>query len=88
VPSMRPRTAVAVWLTGWLMAKGRSQPGIDRTGTKHDDAKVSGKMIGKTIAWAASAFGAASPTKAKPHERQYAKINIKRLAWMYSMNPP
>jgi hypothetical protein len=34
------------------------------------DANVNGKMSGKVIAWAVSEFGAAKPTKAKPHERQ------------------
>ncbi len=77
-PSISPRTASAVWLTGWLLAKGRSHPGMVATGTKIADAKVRGKMKGNVIAWAASEFGAARPTKAKPHDRQYAKTNIKQ----------
>ena len=46
------------------------RPGATRawslTGTKADEAKMSGKRIGNTMSWAVSAFGADSPTVAKP----------------------
>ena len=39
---------------------------IVSTGTKAEEANVSGKISGKVIAWADSELGAASPIKAKP----------------------
>ena len=58
---------------GWLLAKPRSQDGIDCTGTNADDAKVNGKSSGKAMSCAASAFGAIMPTTENPHDRAYAK---------------
>ena len=52
--------------TGWFLAKAWSQPGIDGTGTKADEAKVSGNRIGKTMTWAVSLLEAARPMAAKP----------------------
>ena len=48
------------------MAKAWSQPGIDATGTKADEAKVRGNKIGNAMTWAVSLLGAASPMAAKP----------------------
>ena len=44
-------------LTGWFLAKAWSQPGIDATGTKADEAKMKGNRIGNAMTWAVSAVG-------------------------------
>ena len=49
-----------------MVAKAWSQPGIERTGTKADEAKTSGKRIGNAMSCAVSPLGADSPTVAKP----------------------
>ena len=58
-------------VNGLFSATGWSQLGIDVTGTKADETNVSGKRIVKPYAFAASGEDAASPTKAKTHEKQY-----------------
>ena len=52
--------------TGWTRANACSQPGMDWSGTKAVEAKVSGMRIGKTMTCAVSLLGAASPMAAKP----------------------
>ena len=58
-------------VNGLFSATGWSQLGIDFTGTNADETNVSGKRIVKPYAFAASGEDAASPTKAKTHEKQY-----------------
>ena len=41
-PSAQARTALITTDTGWLLAKGWSQPGMVSTGTNADDANTSG----------------------------------------------
>ena len=67
-PTMSERAASTTWVTGWWLAKACSQPGIALTGTKADEAKMNGKRIGNTMVCAVSAFGAESPTVAKPQQ--------------------
>ena len=42
---------------------------MDDTGTKAEEAKISGKRMGKDMTWAASLLGADSPMTANPHDR-------------------
>ena len=56
---------------------------MDCTGTKMADANVKGKISGNVMAWAVSEFGAARPTNAKPHDKQYAKTSMTTLACRY-----
>src|SRR5438067_7399235 len=69
-PMDRARTALTVTETGWREAKACSQPGIDDSGTKADEANTSGAMIGNDAAWAASALGAPRPTMANTHDSE------------------
>src|SRR5919201_1965700 len=62
------RTADAVIETGWCLANTWSQPGIELTGTKADEAKTSGASTGKAAAWAVSGSPTARPTVAKIHD--------------------
>ena len=43
--------------TGWTRANACSQPGMDWSGTKAVEAKVSGMRIGKTMTCAVSLLG-------------------------------
>ena len=42
---------------------------MEETGTKAEEAKVSGNRRGKDMTWAVSLLGADSPMTANPHER-------------------
>src|ERR1700722_18224427 len=65
VPSMSWRAASMTWLTGWWTANACSQPGMDWTLTKADEAKVKGNRMGKAANCAASLLEAVSPMMAK-----------------------
>src|SRR4051812_40402028 len=67
-PSHSSRTALTVSVTGLTSAKACSQSGIESTGTKADDAKVSGNSQMKPADWATSALGTESPISAAIHE--------------------
>ncbi len=55
-------------VNGLFSANGWSQLGIDSTGTKADETKVSGKRIVKPYALAASGEEAVRPRKANTQE--------------------
>src|SRR3954454_10410055 len=68
VPSQNERTASAIVVNGLASATWRSPSGIDSTGTKIDDANVSGKIAVKPIEFAVSGELENSPIIAKIHE--------------------
>ena len=68
VPSHRERTASEIVVNGLASANWRRPSGIDSTGTKIDDANVSGKIAVKPIAFAVSGEDENSPISAKIHE--------------------
>ena len=55
-------------MNGLASATCRRPSGIDSTGTKSEEAKVSGKMSVKPIEFAVSGVEENSPTRAKIHE--------------------
>src|SRR3954453_353695 len=70
-PSHRERTASAIVVNGLAPATWGRPSGIEATGTKIDDANVSGKIAVKPIAFAVSGEDEKSPTSAKIHENAY-----------------
>src|SRR3954470_20393960 len=71
VPIQNDRTASDTVVKGFASANWRSPSGIDSTGTKIDEANVSGKIAVKPIAFAVSGEDEKSPTSAKIHENAY-----------------
>ena len=63
-------------VTGWWDANACSQPGMLDTGTKADDANVSGNRIGKPMSCAVSLLGAARPMTAAPQLIAYANARM------------
>src|ERR1700679_1786610 len=66
-PTISERAALTTSLTGWFLAKAWSQPGIEATGTKADEAKMKGNRIGKTMTCAFSALEPESQRGGKAH---------------------
>ena len=56
-------------MKGLTSAKACRAPGIDSTGTKAEETKVSGKMTMKPSDWAASGEDEVRPMKAKTQEK-------------------
>ena len=50
-PSTRARDADTTTDRGWFLAKAWSQPGMELTGTKAEEANTNGAIIGKAAAW-------------------------------------
>jgi hypothetical protein len=69
VPRNRARAASTMVVIGLFSAKPCSQPGIDATGTKAEEMKVSGKMIVNPYAFEASGDDEESPMKANTQEK-------------------
>ena len=69
VPMKSARTASTIAVMGLCSAMGCSQLGIDSTGTKAEETKVSGKMMVKPHAFAASGDDETSPMNAKTQEK-------------------
>ena len=70
MPSHSERTASEIVVNGLALANCCRPSGIDSTGTKHEDANVSGKIAVKPIALAVSGVDEYSPTSAKIHENE------------------
>src|ERR671937_1772020 len=68
-PRTSARQARAVTETGWWAANGRSQPGIEATGTNTEEANTSGASTGNAAAWAVSGSPTANPNADQRHQR-------------------
>src|SRR6202167_4223152 len=53
-PWVRARTALTTTLTGWLLAKAWSHPGMRAGGTKAELAQISGMGVSSPVIWAVS----------------------------------
>src|ERR1700710_3323221 len=79
VPRKSERMASTTIVKGLTSAKVWRAPGIDSTGTKAEETKVSGKMNMKPSDCADSVELAVRPTKAKTQEKAYPKSSRRRM---------
>jgi hypothetical protein len=75
-PIVRARMASTVTDTGWWLAKACSQPGMELTGTKAEEAKTRGASMGKAAAWVDSGSPTARPMRANIADRAQPKPRI------------